>query len=87
MLSCVTLDIFYRTPMNQLETLANQKSGASKCTRTLNIASLAPRRDSTRLQECVRFLMWEPNANTAEACVRRHLAAAISSLENVGSVM
>ena len=45
------------------------------------------RRDSTLLELCVRFLVREPSANAAEACVRTHLASAISSLENVGSVM
>ncbi|KIM40712.1 hypothetical protein M413DRAFT_28489 [Hebeloma cylindrosporum] len=89
-LSCVTLDFFAQAPattIHQLETLASRKSGASKYTCTLKIASLFPRRDSKLLKECVRFLKWEPNGNTAEACVRTHLSAAISSLENVGSLV
>ena len=89
--SCVTLDIFNHTPtttVRQLETLASQRSRASKFTRTLKIASLVPPHDSTLLKECVRYLvMWEPSADMAEACVRKYLATAISSMENVRSVM
>ena len=90
-LSCVTLDIFNHTTTTttrQLETLASQRSHASKFARTFKIASLIPRHDSTLLEECVRYLMmWEPSADMAEACVKKYLATAISSLENVRSVM
>jgi hypothetical protein len=91
-LSCVRLDVFNHTPartMHQLETLASQRSRASKYTRTLEIASLVPSRDhdGTILAQCVQFLLWNPIANMVEVCVRKHLATAISSMENVGSVM
>jgi len=89
-LSCVTLDIFNHTPtmtINKLEALANRRSRVSKFARTVNIKSLVPCRDLTLSEYCVRFLMREASADTVEACVRTHLVAAISSLENVGSIM
>lgn len=54
-LSCVTLDICDHIPITmiyELEKLASQSSRALKCTRTLKIASLTPRRDLTRLKGC-----------------------------------
>jgi len=89
-LSCVTLDIFNHTPtttIHKLEALANRRSRVSKFARTVKIKSLVPRHDLTMSEYCVRFLMWEPSTDTVEACMRTHLAAAISSLENVGSIM
>jgi hypothetical protein len=73
--------------MHQLKALANQTSRASQFTRTLKIQSLAPCRDLSLLEQCIRFIAWEPSADAVEAGLREHLVAAISSLKNIESVM